>query len=77
MLTFENVSQQYGSFRALHGITLHAKAGSGGIYTIVAKRLSPSRSYVITLIPFDKAGNRPQFSTVTNVRTQPRHPRLF
>jgi secreted trypsin-like serine protease len=57
--------------------TLHAKAGSGGIYTIVAKRLSPSRSYVITLIPFDKAGNRPQFSTVTNVRTQPRHPRLF
>ena len=27
MLTFENVSQHYGSFRALHGITLHAKAG--------------------------------------------------
>jgi branched-chain amino acid transport system ATP-binding protein len=27
MLTFENVSQQYGSFRALHGVTLHAKAG--------------------------------------------------
>jgi branched-chain amino acid transport system ATP-binding protein len=27
MLTFENVSQHYGSFRALHGVTLHAKAG--------------------------------------------------
>jgi branched-chain amino acid transport system ATP-binding protein len=27
MLTFENVSQQYGSFRALHGITMHAKQG--------------------------------------------------
>ena len=27
MLTFENVSQHYGSFRALHGVTLHAKEG--------------------------------------------------
>ena len=27
MLTFENVSQQYGSFRALHGITLQAREG--------------------------------------------------
>jgi branched-chain amino acid transport system ATP-binding protein len=27
MLTFENVSQQYGSFRALNGITLQAKEG--------------------------------------------------
>jgi branched-chain amino acid transport system ATP-binding protein len=27
MLTFENVSQHYGSFRALNGITLHAKEG--------------------------------------------------
>jgi branched-chain amino acid transport system ATP-binding protein len=27
MLTFENVSQQYGSFRALHGVSLHAKEG--------------------------------------------------
>jgi branched-chain amino acid transport system ATP-binding protein len=27
MLTFENVSQHYGSFRALNGITLHANAG--------------------------------------------------
>ncbi len=27
MLTFENVSQHYGSFCALHGVTLHAKAG--------------------------------------------------
>jgi branched-chain amino acid transport system ATP-binding protein len=27
MLTFENVSQQYGSFRALNGVSLHAKEG--------------------------------------------------
>ncbi|HXD42314.1 MAG TPA: ABC transporter ATP-binding protein [Ramlibacter sp.] len=27
MLTFENVSQNYGSFRALNGVTLHADAG--------------------------------------------------
>lgn len=27
MLTFENVSQHYGSFRALHGVSLHAKEG--------------------------------------------------
>jgi len=27
MLTFENVSQHYGSFRALNGITMHAKQG--------------------------------------------------
>jgi branched-chain amino acid transport system ATP-binding protein len=27
MLTFENVSQHYGSFRALHGVTLDAKEG--------------------------------------------------
>ncbi len=27
MLTFENVSQHYGSFRALNGVTLHADAG--------------------------------------------------
>lgn len=27
MLTFENVSQHYGSFRALNGVTLHAKEG--------------------------------------------------
>lgn len=27
MLALENVSQQYGSFRALHGISLHAKEG--------------------------------------------------
>ncbi|NKE67423.1 ABC transporter ATP-binding protein [Ramlibacter sp. RBP-2] len=27
MLTFENVSQHYGSFRALHGVTLNAKEG--------------------------------------------------
>jgi len=27
MLTFENVSQHYGSFRALNGISLHAKEG--------------------------------------------------
>ncbi|HEX6458311.1 MAG TPA: serine protease [Thermoleophilaceae bacterium] len=57
--------------------TLRAKAGSGGTYTIVATHLRPNTSYTITLIPFDKAGNRPQFSTVTNVRTQPKHPRLF
>jgi branched-chain amino acid transport system ATP-binding protein len=27
MLTFENVSQHYGSFRALNGVTLHARQG--------------------------------------------------
>jgi len=27
MLTFENVSQHYGSFCALHGVTMHAKEG--------------------------------------------------
>ncbi len=27
MLTFENVSQHYGSFRALHGVTMNAKEG--------------------------------------------------
>lgn len=53
---------------------LRAKAGTGGVFTIVAKRLSPGKGYTITLLPFDKAGNRPQFSTVTNVRTKPRHP---
>ncbi|HKN93052.1 MAG TPA: serine protease [Thermoleophilaceae bacterium] len=56
---------------------LSAKAGSGGTYTIVATHLKPNTSYVITLVPFDKAGNRPSFSTVTNLRTQPKHPRLF
>ncbi len=56
---------------------LSAKAGSGGTYTIVATHLKPNTSYTVTLIPFDKAGNRPPFSTVTNVRTQPKHPRLF
>ena len=31
MLTFENVSQHYGSFRALHGVTLNAKEGELGV----------------------------------------------
>jgi secreted trypsin-like serine protease len=56
---------------------LSAKAGANGTFTIVAKRLTPGKGYTITLVPFDKAGNRPQFSTVTNVHTQPRHIRLF
>ena len=55
--------------------TLKAKAGSGGKFTIVAARLSPGKGYTVTLVAFDKAGNRPQFSTITNVRTRSRHPR--
>jgi secreted trypsin-like serine protease len=53
--------------------TLHAKAGRGGNFTIVAKHLNPGTSYTFTLVPFDRAGNRPRFSTITNVRTKSRH----
>ncbi|HET8672477.1 MAG TPA: hypothetical protein VFL87_02495, partial [Thermoleophilaceae bacterium] len=52
---------------------LRAKAGRGGNFTIVAKHLHPGTGYMFTLVPFDTAGNRPQFSTITNVRTKSRH----
>jgi trypsin len=55
--------------------TLRAKAGSGGKFTIDANHLTPGKGYTISLVPFDKAGNRPQFSTITNIRTKPRHTR--
>jgi hypothetical protein len=54
--------------------TLKATASGGGKFTIVAKHLSPGKGYTISLLPFDNAGNHPQFSTITNVRTQSRHP---
>jgi hypothetical protein len=53
--------------------SLRARAGTGGNFTIVAKHLRPGTGYRLTLVPFDKAGNRPPFSTVTNVRTKSRH----
>lgn len=56
--------------------TLKATGGSGGRFTIVVKHLTPGKGYQLSLVPFDKAGNRPQFSTITNVRTKPRHTRL-
>jgi secreted trypsin-like serine protease len=56
---------------------LSAGGGSGGKFTIVAKRLTPGTGYTITLVPFDKAGNRPQFSTITSIRTKPRHQSLL
>ena len=55
--------------------SLKVTRGSGGKFTIVANHLTPGKGYTIALVPFDKAGNRPQFSTITNVRTKPRHPR--
>ncbi len=39
-----------------------------------ARHLRPGTGYTITLLPFDKAGNRPQFSTITSVRTKKLHP---
>jgi hypothetical protein len=56
---------------------LSATGGKGGKFTIVAKRLTPGTGYRITLVPFDKAGNRPQFSTITSIRTKPRHQSLL
>jgi hypothetical protein len=53
--------------------SLRAKAGTSGKFTIVAEHLRPGTGYRLTLVPFDKAGNRPQFSTITNVRTKSRH----
>jgi secreted trypsin-like serine protease len=54
---------------------LRVSGGAGGRFTIVARRLAPGRGYTISLVPFDKAGNRPRFPTITNVRTKPRHTR--
>jgi len=54
---------------------LKPTGGAGGKFTIVASHLTPGKGYTISLVPFDKAGNRPQFSTITSVRTKPRHPR--
>jgi secreted trypsin-like serine protease len=54
--------------------SLKAILGSDGRFTIVAKHLSPGKGYTVSLLPFDRAGNRPQFSTITNVRTKSRHP---
>lgn len=53
--------------------SLRARASTGANFTIVARHLRPGTSYTLTLVPFDKAGNRPQFSTITNVRTKSRH----
>ena len=53
---------------------LKVSGGAGGKFTIVATHLTPGKGYTISLVPFDKAGNRPQFSTITSVRTKPRHP---
>jgi hypothetical protein len=53
--------------------TLSAKAGTKGRFTIVAKHLTPGTGYTLSITPFDRAGNKPQFSTITNVRTKPRH----
>jgi hypothetical protein len=55
--------------------TLKAKAGSNGVFTIVAKRLRPGTRYSLSITPVDKAGNKPQLSTITNVRTKSRHRR--
>ncbi|HEY7633621.1 MAG TPA: serine protease, partial [Thermoleophilaceae bacterium] len=57
--------------------TLHASRGKGNIFTIVARHLKPGTGYSFSLLPFDKAGNKPTFSTITNVRTQRRHRRGF
>ncbi|HEY2602572.1 MAG TPA: hypothetical protein VGI67_13525, partial [Thermoleophilaceae bacterium] len=57
--------------RRLHR-TLSASAGSAGTYTIAAKKLSPGTSYTISLVPYDRSGNRPSFSTVTHLRTKAR-----
>jgi hypothetical protein len=56
--------------------SLRASAAKKGVFTIVAKHLKPGTGYRIALVPFDKAGNRPQFSTITSVRTKPRHTRF-
>jgi hypothetical protein len=50
---------------------LRAKAGKNGVFTITASKLKPGTGYTITLVAADKAGNKPQFSTITNVRTKP------
>jgi hypothetical protein len=54
---------------------LKVSGGTGGKFTVVARGLTPGKGYKISLVPFDKAGNRPQSSTITHVRTKPRHPR--
>lgn len=56
---------------------LKASAAKGGKFTIVVKKLTPGTGYTVTLVPFDKAGNRPQFSTITSIRTKPRHQSLL
>jgi secreted trypsin-like serine protease len=53
---------------------LRPKAGKSGTFTIVARHLKPGTGYTVTLLPFDKAGNRPAFSTITSVRTKKLHP---
>jgi hypothetical protein len=53
--------------------TLRARRGKGGKFTIVANRLKPGTGYSVSLVPFDKAGNKPEFSTITSIRTKPRH----
>jgi secreted trypsin-like serine protease len=54
---------------------LKVSGGAGGKFTIVANHLTPGKGYTISIVPFDQAGNRPQFSTITSVRTKPRHQR--
>jgi len=53
---------------------LRASSSKGGKFTIVAKHLKPGTGYTISLLPIDKAGNKPQFSTITSVRTKKLHP---
>jgi hypothetical protein len=50
--------------------TLHPRAGKNGSFTVTATRLPSGTSFSLSLVPFDKAGNRPRFSTITNVRTK-------
>jgi secreted trypsin-like serine protease len=56
--------------------SLRAGTPKNGVFTIAIRHLNPGRSYRIALVPFDKAGNRPQFSTITSIRTRPRHTRF-
>jgi secreted trypsin-like serine protease len=54
--------------------TLRASAGKSGKFTIVVNHLKPGTGYSISLLPIDKAGNKPQFSTITSIRTKKLHP---
>jgi secreted trypsin-like serine protease len=55
--------------------SLRAAAGKNGAFTIVAKHLKAGTGYSISLLPVDKAGNKPKSSTTTKLRTQRPHRR--